>query len=123
MTIRSSRERQLRKHMTAADRMTLRYIWYIAPPRVRYGRLVNEFGIVRTTLRYVTRGAGLMKTEDVVEGDAPGEWFRKLIALYDLERKSSDDPDASAVYLRAAKRGNEIIQKILLEQEANEVAH
>ncbi len=123
MTIRTSRKRQLRKHMTAADRMTLRYIWYIATPRVRYGRLVNEFGIVRSTLRCATHGVGLVKAKDVLEGDAPGEWFRKLIALYDSERNPSDDPDASAVYLRAAKRGNEIIQKILLEQETNEVAH
>lgn len=123
MTIRTSRKRQLRKHMTAADRMTLRYIWFVATPRVRSGRLVNEFGIVRSTLHCATRGVGLVKTKDVLEGDAPGEWFHKLIALYDSERKPSDDSDASAVYLRAAKRGNEIIQKILLEQEANEAAH
>jgi hypothetical protein len=109
--------------MTAADRMALRYVWYFASSRGSVTRLVNEFGIVPSTLRCATRGVGLVKPKDVLDGDAPGEWFHKLIALYDAERKPSDDADASAVYLRAAKRGKEIIQKIQTEQKANEVVH
>lgn len=122
-THRINHKRESRKHMTAEDRLTLRYIWFVAHPRITTGRIAAEFGIVRSTLHNATANVGLVKTPELFEGPAPGRWFHKLITLYDLERKPTDDTDAPAVYLRAAGRGNEIIRKVLQEEESREVIH
>lgn len=104
-----NKHRKFYNVLSARERFELRHAWFvICPAFVPVTRILEEFGISRQTLYNLTTKCGFEKTPEMYQSDfsvkSPGAWHRKLVALYEAERRPNDEANVDLVYFDAVVR-------------------